>query len=125
MNDGSTAHWSVGALVVSDAYSSETLTQYSLKVYGFLVSERNRFSSQSAPVMLDYQRPIRRRKFRPRGSPSSSRATYPSSNATVRMQIARLLLTSLPPLLRITISVILRVDISNNYAGCREGAVRR
>jgi hypothetical protein len=67
-----------------------------IAAYGFLVSERNRFPPPHAPAMLDY-RPRRRHRASGRAARRvRPERHHPFSIATLRMAVARLLLTQLP-----------------------------
>jgi hypothetical protein len=66
-----------------------------IAAYGFLVAERNRFSPQSAPAMLDYQPRSRRRTSGRAARRVRPERHNPRSIATLRMAIARQLLGQL------------------------------
>jgi SRSO17 transposase len=67
-----------------------------IAAYGFLISERNRFSPQSAPAMLDYHPRSRRRTSARAGRRVRPERHNPHSIATLHIVIARHLLQQLP-----------------------------
>jgi hypothetical protein len=67
-----------------------------IAAYGFLVSERNRFSPLHTPAMLDYQSPRCRQTSGHAARRARPERHNPNSIATLRSVMARLLLTQLP-----------------------------
>ena len=71
-------------------------TTLCIAAYGFLISERNRFSPPSASAILDYQPRSCRRTSAREGRRVRPERHNPNSIATSRMVIARFLLKQLP-----------------------------
>jgi hypothetical protein len=98
-----------------------------IAAYGFLISERSRFSPQPAPATLDYASPRRHRasgREDLRLRPERHNQSAIDRDAANRHRALLAGLPSSPPVLRIAIRLIVGIDIDVDYAIYRSGVIR-